>query len=96
VNSSARDNLGTLFEAHGPFVPDLGLRVVSPDTDLDSLSISSHERFFDREVEGEPRVHARGVGFRFNAVVNLLIQFSCEISSEPVYLALLLLDGERE
>jgi len=96
VVSCAKDSIRALDQAHGPLVPDFGLRVVAPNTDFYSLALSGHEGSSDGEVEGEPRVHAGGVSFRLDAVVNLLVQLGSEVSSESVDLLLSLLARERD
>lgn len=68
-------DLSAIFrsEAHGPFVPNLGLRIVTPETDFYFLPFSSHERISDGEVEREPGMHTGCVSNRLNTVVYFLV-----------------------
>ena len=82
-------------DAHGPFVPDLGVRVVSPDGDVDLLALKGLDGVLHWEVHREPTVHAWGVLDGICAVKNFLVELSCEVTCESMELTLLLGDFEH-
>ena len=63
---------------------------------LDKLAFADDHGCADREVEGEPRLHTRGVLARIDAVEDILVQLSSEITSEAMELLLSLFDHKVE
>ena len=65
VNGALLEDFGArciaFQKSDGPFVPDLGIRVVAPDLYFDGLSLVCDDRLSDREVEREPGLHCGGV-----------------------------------
>ena len=84
----------TLQQGHGPLVPDLGIGVVAPYLDLDNLALADDEWDTDGEVEREPGLHGGSMLFWLDAVEDILVELSREITSKAVQLSLVLLHGE--
>jgi len=84
----------TLAKSHSPLVPNLSVRVVAPNLDLNDLALANNQRNTDWEVEREPRLHGWRMLFRLDAVENVLIELCSKVTSEAMQLRLSLLDSE--
>ena len=62
---------------------------------MDLLPLECNYRFFYREEHREPTVHAWRVLTGIRTVEHILIELCCEVTTEAMDLALLLLNGER-
>ena len=100
MDRSLRDDLGTWHAAFtqcdGPLVPDLRVGVVAPDLHLDLLTLAHDDWHPNREVEGEPRLHAWRVLAWIDTVEDILVELGGEVTSESVNLSLRLLHREIE
>lgn len=82
-------------QSEGPLVPDLCVRVVTPDLHLNDLTLADDKRSPNGEVEREPRLHAWGMLRRVNTVEDILVQLCGEVSGKAMDLSLSLQDRER-
>ena len=91
---STADQLGAFEHTHSPLVPDLRVRVVTPNLDANLLALVHAQRRLDREVHREPTVHAGGVLGRIDTVEDILVELCCEVASKAVKLSLAILDDK--
>ena len=84
-----------VVEGHGPLIPNLRVRVVAPDRDVNLLALVTDEGYLNWEIHWEPTVHTRSVLRRIGAVKDVLVEFCSEITTETMYLSLFLLNSEN-
>ena len=88
--------LCTLTQSKGPFIPYFSVRIVAPYLDLDYLTLACDDRLTDGEVKWEPALHARSVLTRIDAIEDVLVKLSGEVTCKAMNLSLSLLDWERK
>lgn len=94
MHVGAADELCSFEDAHGPLVPNFGVRVIAPHLNANLLALVHAKGCLDWEVHGEPTVHARCVLGRIDTVENVLVELCCEVACETVKLSLVILDDE--
>lgn len=91
---SAGHQILTVIDSHGPLIPHLRLRIISPNLYSHLLSFWHHQRCLDWEIHREPTVHSWCVLLRLDAVEDFLVQLCSEVPSKSMQFRLCLLHDE--